>query len=549
VTRRLILLTVLAFAALAAPASAGQYAVYACGSYGNHSWTVSGAGGISADTSCNGSDPMGLRVAGGARVADTATAAATFTAPSGMTIADFTLTRQLTYRNGAPASGTRPLYALYRLGSTVFAGAGRYQNATRDRLHAQGTWYGYPESNVVVPRSTVSRASFPALAGYTGNATSLQILVGCYNGPQNTACTTAGGGSIANLISGARVVLNDPTRPSASVEASGLLAGGRRSGSDAITLDASDNGGIRRVEVFDLNGGGLVGGEDYAAGARTRTGATCSFRIKKACPNLSNETIRPTKLAAGRRSLKVRVTDAAGNITETGPYLVDVVTPSDRGPLNGNGATDGGKLTASFSGKRKRHKTVGYRKRVRVSGRLLNSAGKPISGALLKINTRDRRSGARFVQRWATTTNHDGYYKLKIRAGASRQVQVAWASHTRDPSPTESAYLMLNARASASLKATPRVVSVGRSLRLTGKVRGSVPKSGVPVIFQGRTGRGRYETFADGRANSRGRFTVHYRFRSASSHGRTFTFRVKLRGGSRFPYALGYSKRVRVRVR
>ena len=216
-TRRLTLLTVLAFAAVAAPASAGQYAVYACGSYGNHSWTAAGAGGISADTACQGSDPMGLRVGSGTRVADGATATETFTAPSGMTIADFTLTRQLTYRNGAPASGTRPLFALDRLGGTTFSGAGRYQNATRDRLHAQGSWYGYPESNVVVPRSTVSRASFPALAGYTGNAKTLQIMVGCYNGPKATPCTTAAGGAIGNLISGARVVLNDPTRPAASV--------------------------------------------------------------------------------------------------------------------------------------------------------------------------------------------------------------------------------------------------------------------------------------------------------------------------------------------
>jgi len=80
-------------------------------------------------------------------------------------------------------------------------------------------------------------------------------------------------------------------------------------------------------------------------------------------------------------------------------------------------------------------------------------------------------------------------------------------------------------------------------------VRGAVPRRGVPVIFQGRSGGGRFETFADGRANGKGRFTVHYRFRSGSSHGRTFTFRVKLRGDARFPYALGYSKRVRVRVR
>jgi hypothetical protein len=128
-------------------------------------------------------------------------------------------------------------------------------------------------------------------------------------------------------------------------------------------------------------------------------------------------------------------------------------------------------------------------------------------------------------------------------------VQVAWASHVRDPSPQESAYLTLNARASSSLRATPRVLGVGQSLRLRGKVRGAVPRRGVPVIFQGRSGGGRFETFADGRANGKGRFTVHYRFRSGSSRGRTFTFRVKLRGDARFPFALGYSKRVRVRVR
>ena len=93
------------------------------------------------------------------------------------------------------------------------------------------------------------------------------------------------------------------------------------------------------------------------------------------------------------------------------------------------------------------------------------------------------------------------------------------------------------------------MVGVGQALRLRGKVRGAVPRRGVPVIFQGRSGGGRFKTFADGRANGKGRFTVHYRFRSGSSRGRTFTFRVKLRGDARFPYALGYSKRVRVRVR
>ena len=64
--------------------------------------------------------------------------------------------------------------------------------------------------------------------------------------------------------------------------------------------------------------------------------------------------------------------------------------------------------------------------------------------------------------------------------------------------------MTLNARASSSLRASPRVVGVGQSLRLSGTVRGVVPSRGVPLIFQGRDGGGRYTTFADGRANAQG---------------------------------------------
>ena len=236
VTRRrgiLIVLVAAALGAAAPPAHAGSYTVFACGSYDNRSWNSVRDTGISADESCPGSASMGNAVSGGARIPLGAAGTTTFTAPTGMSIADFTLTRQLTYRNGTPAEGTRPLYAIYKLGSTVFAGAGRYDNATRSRLNAVGSWYGYPESNVVVPRSTVRRSSFPALAGYAGTATSLQIAVGCFNGSVNTACSVARSGGISHLLSGAQVVLNDPTAPAASIEASGLLAGGSRSGADA----------------------------------------------------------------------------------------------------------------------------------------------------------------------------------------------------------------------------------------------------------------------------------------------------------------------------
>ena len=102
-------------------------------------------------------------------------------------------------------------------------------------------------------------------------------------------------------------------------------------------LSATDNAGIRRVELHDVTGAPqLVGSEDYTAG-RNEQGATCSARLAKTCPNLARELVRPTSLQAGVRQLLVRTIDAAGNQVDRGPYTVDVATPSDRGARNGSG--------------------------------------------------------------------------------------------------------------------------------------------------------------------------------------------------------------------
>ena len=140
------------------------------------------------------------------------------------------------------------------------------------------------------------------------------------------------------MLYGVDVTINDPQPPAATVAAEGLLAGGPRNGSDPVVLQASDNAGIRRVELHDVTDPAaprLVGAEDYTA-ARTEAGATCSARLAKTCPDLGRELVRPTALQVGRRLLLVRTIDAGGNHADRGPYPVDVVTPSNRGPLNGS---------------------------------------------------------------------------------------------------------------------------------------------------------------------------------------------------------------------
>ncbi|HET8952504.1 MAG TPA: hypothetical protein VFN44_18415, partial [Solirubrobacteraceae bacterium] len=329
---------------------------------------------------------------------------------------------------------------------------------------------------------------------------------------------------------------------SLSVEASGLLAGGQRDGSDPVTLSATDNAGIEKVEIFDvtnLAAPSLVGAENYDVGftyeageQRTDKGATCSFRLAKPCPNLAGETVRPTSLQVGNRNLLVRVTDAGGNSADRGPFPVNVITPSDRGAANGSGAGEPARVLLRFANTKRKRQTVRYYRKISVRGRLINASGNPISGAEVRLLTRDLRRGASAIDRKGLRTGSDGSVRVTVRAKASRQLQFAW-----------------RARASGTLKARPRAVRVGRTVRLSGRLKG-VRHGGVPIVLQGKPrGGGPFQTFADTSSSARGRFRARYTFRSAGSRGRTFVFRARIRRAPGFPYETGVTRTVRVRVR
>jgi hypothetical protein len=334
------------------------------------------------------------------------------------------------------------------------------------------------------------------------------------------------------------------------VSAEGLLAGGPRNGSDPVVLRATDNAGIRRIELYDVTVAGapqLVGAEDYTT-AKTDAGASCSASLARPCPDLPRESLRPTALQVGHRQLLVRTLDAGGNATDRGPYPVDVATPSDRGPLNGDGATETGTLRARFRGGEGRVKTARYGRKVRIAGRLVNAVGQPVGGAEIDLVTTNKRRGATPVKRKSFRTQADGTFAGRTGARASRQLRLAWKAHVNDTNYAASDDLTLRTRAAASLKPSTHSPQVGGRLTLRGRLR--APARGVTVILQGRrVGGGHYTTFADTTSGKSGRFRVTYRFQAASSRGGLFRFRAKLRAGKRYPFATGYSRRVTVRVR
>ena len=238
----------------------------------------------------------------------------------------------------------------------------------------------------------------------------------------------------------------------------------------------------------------------------------------------------------------------AGTPRTAGPTRSTSPHPPNRGPLNGVGATETGTLKARFRGGEGQVTTARYGRKVRIAGRLVNSLGQPVGGAEIDLVTTNKRRGATPVKRKSFRTEADGTFKGRTGARASRQLRLAWKAHVNDAHYAASDDLTLRTRAAASLKPSTHSPQVGGPLTLRGRLRAPAP--GVTVILQGRrVGGGPYTTFADTTTGKSGRFRVTYRFQDASSRGRVFRFRAKLRAGKRYPFATGYSRRVAVRVR
>jgi hypothetical protein len=120
--------------------------------------------------------------------------------------------------------------------------------------------------------------------------------------------------------------------------------------------------------VTDAANPRVVATEDYTS-TQTAQKTGCEFTRPRPCPDLKSETIAASPAIAGKRTLLLRVTDAAGNQTVSPPFAV-----AARGPVNGSGGGDGARLVAGFPGHafrgrgKKRHrvgvlrptKTVGF---------------------------------------------------------------------------------------------------------------------------------------------------------------------------------------------
>jgi hypothetical protein len=345
-------------------------------------------------------------------------------------------------------------------------------------------------------------------------------------------------GSIVSQIFGATVTVSDSTRPAVpAMRPGGLNAGGIVTGDEPVTFDTSDNTGIKTAQLIDVTPGGLetvVAEKSFA----------CDYSYAAPCPQAEGAQIAPSSpLPSGTRQLKLRVADAADNTRETPAFPVVV-----GGQPNGAGSDPGARLAVSWARNKRSTLTLGFGKRATIKGRLTNAAGAPIAGAVVQVLDRELRSGTQYAPRLEVTTQADGRFSVLVGKGAARAIRFEYRSRRLLAQPDVIKRVQLHVQAATTLSITPKHVRAGGRIRIAGRLKGlPMPRSGKVVELQAFEN-GRWHDFGSTRARRNGRFSTSYRFQRAP-RGASFLIRARIRRDDSYPYYLGYSPRVRVRVR
>jgi hypothetical protein len=382
---------------------------------------------------------------------------------------------------------------------------------------------------------TVSDASRRSESGVDLSA--LIAYVDCNPG----ACPAGSGPSLIS-IPRADFTLRDLADPTLTSTPSGDLIDTTQplTGVRSVSFSASDQGGgvyqaILEVDgravtstIIDANGGHCVPPFTGAVPCKPSAGGTLSYDT--------------AGLPDGTHAFRLVITDPTGtNSASYGP--VQVRTQNQTAQCDPNVASAASPVLAKLKGTG-RSAITRASGRTTVSGRIVGVG----AGVAVNLLTRERRSGAPAVISATAVTEADGSFSLAVPAGPSRRLRAARRINPSDRYLICSKPLDVRVPARASFKATPRVLRAGSRVRLTGRLLGGrVPSRGKLVDLQARE-QGRWRTFATVRTKPSGAFAARYRFRGSAPR-RTYPMRVRIRPDAAYPFAVGYSKSVKVRVR
>lgn len=171
------------------------------------------------------------------------------------------------------------------------------------------------------------------------NASSLTFGVRCA-APVSVTCGNGGTYHAAvAVLYGATVTLSDSSAPSVSNVSGSLFGGGYQTGTRSATFDGTDNVGIRSARIYV---------DDQAKAATTYP---CDFSYAIPCQNRTGAALSldTRAVADGLHTVRVAVTDPAGNETRSAARTITVDNTAPAAPQELTLETDGWQSANSFS--------------------------------------------------------------------------------------------------------------------------------------------------------------------------------------------------------
>jgi len=249
---------------------------------------------------------------------------------------------------------------------------------------------------------------------------------------------------------------------------------------------------------------------------------------------------------AGEYEFSVRVSDVAGNVSET--TLRDDGAPMRLSfPLRSQV-----QLRAGLGEGRSPGQTVAYGSASSVHGRLTDAAGEPLANQ--RVVVVDRFSNGALFPRAErpVTTDGQGRFTVPEPAGPTRSVEVEFAGTNKYLPRTESVG-KFEVKGAATFRTSAEEVREGTPIVFSGRVkhRGArIPTGGKLIEIQYRLKTGRQRTLKEPfRTAADGSYRLAYRFSKALTADALFHFRVRVRGEGNWPFKGSASRWRRVIVR
>lgn len=454
----LALVVLVVGSAVAAPAQAGVYSYWTCKTPAGVPTSTEGWSGT---TSMTYTSPTNGCAGGGALSAEFAGAAITYATTTG-----------IRWRFDAP-TGTRIVDAdVFRSWAVNAATDGAGVAVYRDDF-----WWDaehVPEYCLAFVGNCSTAHGWLRLHV---DATLLAFDAGCYGPAGSTGCQGNPSGRSWQRWHSARLRLRDDTTPTAANPSGTVLDARPLRGVETLTLAAADTGsgvwqGEVRIGDTVVVPRSVVHDNDGRCDAIDVDAADPNeFAWARPCPlaTAASWIFDSARVPDGEHTLTATLWDAAGNASTVLSRKVTVRNPR---PLRSDNGVGGDPATGRLvpSGKRTRVR-VDYGRAVRVQGRVVDAAGRPIAGAQIDVFEQVRRDGAPRRLVGAVTSDARGAYTYRPRAHSNRAVELAYSQERGSTSYRSTQALELQVRAGVTLRADDASIPAFGRVTLRGRVR------------------------------------------------------------------------------